>query len=214
MGSIEEMIFKELRWDLNMDVDDYEYVRMDAFVTERLTSHKQITDIYGYCGLSMLTGTLATCNQRASPVASLIHFSSYPHTRVLSIWSVFKAGEISSELARFCGLISGRFIALTGDIEKDVVGFQHHRKDFKPWTDKEIPQLNNFTGAEKLQLALNMVEPGKKSFFVLGVCPLLYNTSKITYDQLVLLAPTVAALHNYPGKNIDRFFPFKHGAEN
>jgi hypothetical protein len=56
MGSVEEMIFKELRWDLEMAVDDYEYVRMDAFVTERLTAHPQITDIYGYCGLSMLTG--------------------------------------------------------------------------------------------------------------------------------------------------------------
>lgn len=56
MGSSEELIFKELRWDLEMGADDYEYVRMDAFVTERFTSHKQIADIYGYCGLSMLTG--------------------------------------------------------------------------------------------------------------------------------------------------------------
>jgi len=30
-------------------------VRMDAFVTERLTSNKHTVDIYGYCGLSMLT---------------------------------------------------------------------------------------------------------------------------------------------------------------
>ena len=59
MGSTEEMIFKELRWDLDMGVDDYEYVRMDAFITERFTSNKQISDIYGYCGLSMLTGTAA-----------------------------------------------------------------------------------------------------------------------------------------------------------
>jgi len=28
---------------------------MDAYVTERLTSNNQISDIFGYCGLSMLT---------------------------------------------------------------------------------------------------------------------------------------------------------------
>lgn len=106
MGSIQEMIFKELRWDLDMGVDDYEYVRMDAFVTERFTSNKQITDIYGYCGLSMLT-------------------EFFPY----------------------------------GDIEKDVVGFQHHRRSFNPVKDKVFRQFNNFTGTEKLQLALNMVEP-------------------------------------------------------
>lgn len=106
MGSIQEMILKELRWDLDMGVDDYEYVRMDAYVTERFTSNKQITDIYGYCGLSMLT-------------------EFFPY----------------------------------GDIEKDVVGFQHHRRSFNPVKEKVFRQFNNFTGTEKLQLALNMVEP-------------------------------------------------------
>lgn len=38
-----------------MAYDDFEYVRMDAYVTERLTSNDRIVDIFGYCGLSMLT---------------------------------------------------------------------------------------------------------------------------------------------------------------
>ncbi|CAB9500486.1 Probable serine/threonine-protein kinase [Seminavis robusta] len=106
MGTIEETIFKELRWDLDYEADSYEYVRMDAFVTERFTSHKQFVDIFGFCGVSMLT-------------------EYFPF----------------------------------GDVEKDVVGFQHHRKDFNPLKDEVLNPLNNFTGTEKLQLALNMVEP-------------------------------------------------------
>ncbi len=34
---------------------DYEFVRMDAMVAERLTSSPRIYDIYGFCGLSILS---------------------------------------------------------------------------------------------------------------------------------------------------------------
>ncbi|CAB9518281.1 Probable serine/threonine-protein kinase [Seminavis robusta] len=106
MAAQEQMIFKEIRWDLDHGVDSFEYVRMDAFVTERLTSNQHIVDIFGFCGLSMLT-------------------EYFPF----------------------------------GDIEKDVVGFQDHDKNFNPLNDKVLKPLNNYTAAEKLQLALNMAEP-------------------------------------------------------
>jgi hypothetical protein len=91
---------------LDHAVDSYEYVRVDAFVTERFTSTPSIVDIYQFCGLSMLT-------------------EYFPY----------------------------------GDVEKDVVGFPHHRSNFNPLKDKELLPYNNFTGSEKLQLALGMVEP-------------------------------------------------------
>ena len=78
---------------------------MDAFVTERLTSNKHIVDIYGFCGLSMLTEYFAH-----------------------------------------------------GDIEDDVVGYQHHRKEFNPLAEDELVRKNDFTGSQKLNLALDMVE--------------------------------------------------------
>ncbi len=34
---------------------DYEFVRMDAMVAERLTSSPRIYEIYGFCGLSILS---------------------------------------------------------------------------------------------------------------------------------------------------------------
>jgi hypothetical protein len=34
---------------------EYEFVRMDAMVAERLTSSPRIYDIYGFCGLSILS---------------------------------------------------------------------------------------------------------------------------------------------------------------
>lgn len=34
---------------------DYEFVRMDAMVAERLSSSPRIYDIYGFCGLSILS---------------------------------------------------------------------------------------------------------------------------------------------------------------
>ena len=33
----------------------YEFVRMDAIVSERLTSNSRIVDIYGHCGLSIFS---------------------------------------------------------------------------------------------------------------------------------------------------------------
>lgn len=34
--------------------DNYEAIRMDALVSERLTAHFRIVDVYGHCGLSVL----------------------------------------------------------------------------------------------------------------------------------------------------------------
>ena len=94
------------RCSLDYEVDSFEYVRVDALVTERLTSTRSIVDIYHFCGVSMLT-------------------EFFPY----------------------------------GDVEKDVVGFPHHKKNFNPLNSQVLVPLNNFTGAEKLQLALGMVEP-------------------------------------------------------
>lgn len=35
--------------------NDYEFIRMDAMVAERMTSSPRIYDIYGFCGLSILS---------------------------------------------------------------------------------------------------------------------------------------------------------------
>jgi hypothetical protein len=49
------MVFKQYRYDTKYDHEDYEYMRMDAFVTEIFTSSDLYVDMYGFCGLSALT---------------------------------------------------------------------------------------------------------------------------------------------------------------
>jgi hypothetical protein len=49
------ILYFHVSCSLDHAVDSYEYVRVDAFVTERFTSTPSIVDIYQFCGLSMLT---------------------------------------------------------------------------------------------------------------------------------------------------------------
>jgi serine/threonine protein kinase len=51
----EEFVWKEIRHDADMEYDNFEFVRMDAMVSERLSSNFRIVDIYGYCGMSLFT---------------------------------------------------------------------------------------------------------------------------------------------------------------
>jgi hypothetical protein len=48
------MVFKQYRYDTNYNHEDYEYMRMDAFVNEMFSSSSLYVDIYGFCGLSAL----------------------------------------------------------------------------------------------------------------------------------------------------------------
>jgi serine/threonine protein kinase len=51
----EDFIWRQLAFNHYPNFEYFEYVRMDALVSERLTSSPQIVDIYGYCGNSMLS---------------------------------------------------------------------------------------------------------------------------------------------------------------
>jgi len=51
----ESIVVKDMYCGNDFAAGDYEFVRMDAMVAERLTSSPRIYDIYGYCGLSILS---------------------------------------------------------------------------------------------------------------------------------------------------------------
>lgn len=106
LGKMEKFVLKEIRYDNEMHYDAHEYVRVDALVTERMTSNPQIVNMYGFTGFSILA-------------------------------EVF----------------------VNGDIEEDVVGFDDRIRSFNPYADPELRTWNNFTGTQKLKLALSMVEP-------------------------------------------------------
>lgn len=86
--------------------DDFEYIRMDSLITERMTSNPQIVNMYGFCGFTMVTE----------------YFSN-------------------------------------GDVEESIVGYDERNIDFRPHDEPMLRPRNNFTGSQKLRLALSMVEP-------------------------------------------------------
>lgn len=51
----ESIVVKDMYAGNDFAAGDYEFVRMDAMVAERLTSSPRIYDIYGFCGLSILS---------------------------------------------------------------------------------------------------------------------------------------------------------------
>jgi hypothetical protein len=52
----EKLAIKQIRYeDSAEDLDYHEYVRMDAIVAERLTASPRTFDIYGFCGLAILS---------------------------------------------------------------------------------------------------------------------------------------------------------------
>jgi hypothetical protein len=59
LNDTETIIFKEYVYSADYDYIDYEFMRMDAIVSERFTSSPLIVDIYGFCGLSMMSEYLS-----------------------------------------------------------------------------------------------------------------------------------------------------------
>lgn len=53
-----EVVLKVLRVERGYNTENYEYVKNDALVMERLTSSPRIVDMYGHCGSSILQETL------------------------------------------------------------------------------------------------------------------------------------------------------------
>ncbi|CAJ1930979.1 unnamed protein product [Cylindrotheca closterium] len=54
-GGIEQFVLKELRFDHDVDDENSEFIRMDAAVAERLSASPRTFDIYGFCGVGILS---------------------------------------------------------------------------------------------------------------------------------------------------------------
>jgi serine/threonine protein kinase len=48
-------VLKTLKFKLDFNYESYEYIRMDALVSEKLSWSSRIVDIFGFCGLAMMT---------------------------------------------------------------------------------------------------------------------------------------------------------------
>ena len=56
---IESVVVKMLNWRYNFTYDDFEYMRMDAIVNEKLNGNPEIVHSYSFCGNSIIGEAMA-----------------------------------------------------------------------------------------------------------------------------------------------------------
>jgi serine/threonine protein kinase len=94
----------------NYNYEDYEFMRMDAIVSERLSSSPPIVDIYGFCGLSMMSEYLSMGDlmQHATPGGDRSHPVELNDTEDVDPKNYFSATEkltLSLEMAEAIALL-------------------------------------------------------------------------------------------------------------
>jgi serine/threonine protein kinase len=92
------------------DYQDYEFMRMDALVSERLTSSPSIVDIYGFCGLSMMSEylTMGDLTRHTLPGGSRSHPVELNDTEDVDPKNYFSATEklvLAFEMAESIALL-------------------------------------------------------------------------------------------------------------
>lgn len=71
----------------------------------------------------------------------------------------FTSNERFVDMYSYCGLSQVTQLFVSGDIEDDFVRHQNHDSRFDPLQESRLTPRNRFTPSQKLQLALEMVEP-------------------------------------------------------
>jgi hypothetical protein len=104
LNDTERIIFKEYLYSKNYNYEDYEFMRMDAIVSERLSSSPLIVDIYGFCGLSMMSEYLSMGDlmKHATPGGERSHSVELNDTEDVDTKNYFSATDkltLSLEMA-------------------------------------------------------------------------------------------------------------------
>ena len=55
----ETVVFKAYYWGAEFNREDFEYMRMDAIVSERLSQHEEIVNMYAFCGTGMINEAMS-----------------------------------------------------------------------------------------------------------------------------------------------------------
>ena len=70
----ETLIFKAYVWDSDFEMEDYEWMRFDALVAEKLTPWRDmIVSIYGFCGTAMINEAM-THGDVENKISPLSHY--------------------------------------------------------------------------------------------------------------------------------------------
>jgi len=128
---------------------DYEFVRMDAMVAERLTSSPRIYDIYGFCGLSILTEFFPYGDIENEAVTGSGYLLTEEEQQGQKLDDLKSYNGISSERKLVMSLQMAEALA---DLHGDTLGVIVHQdiqlSQFLVSSDKTTVKLNDFNRAE------------------------------------------------------------------
>ena len=121
LGREQKLIWKHIQFGDEFDFayDNYEFVRMDALISERLTFSSRIVDMYGHCGLSILAEWLpgGDLESMAVPTSGFIkqedlhdEMDVNPQNNLTAIEKLVIAKEMAEALAVLHGFSEGIII--------------------------------------------------------------------------------------------------------
>lgn len=146
----EFVVIKDIRYDLGFAYDEYEYVRMDAIVAERLTASPRIYDIYGHCGLGIMSeyffhGDIekdAVYNKGDGYISQqALHDEDEvkPQNNYTGIEKLALATEMSEALADLHGFESSMIIHNDVQMSQFLLNYHKSRLKFNDFNRAEMP---------------------------------------------------------------------------
>jgi len=145
----ESVVVKDMHADNEFKSGDYEFVRMDAMVAERLTSSPRIYDIYGFCGLSILSEFFPYGDVEDQAVTGSGYLLSDKEHEAEESNELKSYNEFSSEDKLVMSLQMAEALAdLHGDIYGIIVHQDVQLSQYLTSSDKKRVKLNDFNRAE------------------------------------------------------------------
>jgi serine/threonine protein kinase len=146
LGHEQRLIWKQIQVgeEYEFSYDNYEFVRMDALVSERLTFSPRIVDIYGHCGLSMLSELLPNGEVQEIVVPTSGYTKKtdqskelHPENNLTASEKLFLAKEMAEGLAVLHGFRGG--VMVHNDVQLcQWLYDEHHRIKLNDFNRAEV----------------------------------------------------------------------------
>mmetsp|Transcript_9522 Transcript_9522/g.10902 ORF Transcript_9522/g.10902 Transcript_9522/m.10902 type:complete len:553 (+) Transcript_9522:35-1693(+) len=145
----DSIVIKEMHSSIEFKTGDFEFVRMDAMVAERLTSSPRIYDIYGYCGTAIMSQYFPHGDYEDVAVPG----SGYLLTKEEKTNEQINDLEAHNNITSTNKLkISLQMAEALADLHGDPMGATVHQdiqlSQYLLSSDKQILKLNDFNRAE------------------------------------------------------------------
>jgi len=143
---LEKIILKDIHYNYDFNYEHFEYVRVDALVAERLTSSPRIYDIYGSCGLGILSEFFPHGDMESIAVTGSGYIE--PH-KLHDGYRLKPQNDLTPiEKLEICTQMAEALADLHGNKEGVIVHQDIQLSQFLWTKDKSRVKLNDFNRAE------------------------------------------------------------------